>query len=666
MQTQQIINYRPDIDGIRALAIIFVIFFHAGFKFATSGFIGVDIFFVISGYLITQLIQNALINDNFSIINFYKRRIWRLQPAFIVFFITAIVMAFIFLLPLDLLDFIKSARKTSAFISNDYFANVLSDYFSSHSETMPFLHTWSLSIEWQFYLLLPISLSVLYRFFPKKNQQIIVLSLLCIVFALLTLYFSKKQPGLSYFIFLGRIVEFLTGSLASLCSLSSNKKHPAILNILGIFCLSILISIVPFGINRIGYPNALAFLPCICTAYLLVLGTNQQNLHISQLLSSKPLVFIGRVSYSWYLWHWLFLAFIFYQMEKSSPLTLSAAIIASFIIACLSWYFIEKPSKSFSRAPFIYAILLMLIPITLSLACSHFIKKNLGYPQRFNDELRNIYQIQSRYEAPKRPLCVTGKIKPFNADCEVGALSPSAKRAFVIGDSYSNHYWNFFDVLGKQANIDFLFQSVSSCLALPDIKLYDWSVHQGKVYSACEQLVQQYYQKIEQDHFDYVVIGQFWGNYDGVHVINQLNDAQSIEASRQRIEKALNHAMQIITKSGATPVLVKSITHMKEDTISCFFKHIKRRTNYDPIECMTKSDGDSSSNQWYDKIFNKLKIKYPSLIIIDPKMVQCRDDLCPADIDGIPVYRDSGHLTDYAAYRFAQVYLQQFRNPFLG
>jgi peptidoglycan/LPS O-acetylase OafA/YrhL len=665
MNNQHQASYRPDIDGLRALAIISVVFFHAGFKYFCSGFIGVDIFFVISGYLITSIIGQSLKNNKFSLIEFYKRRIWRLQPAFIMFFISALVLSMIFLLPVDLIDFIKSARKTSVFISNIYFSQVLADYFSANSEMMPMLHTWSLSVEWQFYLLLPLVLYNIYKFISPR-YQLIILNLLCVGFVTLAAYHSKTEPGLSYFQLSNRIFEFLIGAIASYISLPKHLYKNVIINALGLLALGILLAIFPVSLERLGYPNINALLPCFCVAYLLVLGQASPEHTVTRILSSKPLVFIGLISYSWYLWHWLFLAILHYRYQQASVLQSLSVIFISGIMAYISWRFIERPTKTFSQYSFQYAALLMVLPILLGYSMAYLINHHQGYPGRFNQELNQIYQGLAKYDAPKRNQCVFGKIVDFNHDCWVGSSLSHAKKAFVIGDSFSNHYWGFLDVLGKNAETAFLFQSVSSCLILPNIKLYDWSVHKGKVYEACEVLTAKYYQKIQEEHFDYVVIGQLWTNYYTTHIIEHINDPRSLELTKQRIAKALDQALEIISKSGATPVIMNSTAQMGNNIVQCFYRHIINHTKYQAQECITESDAHSEAYLWYHQLFRKMKQKYPDLILISPRLVQCNNGMCPADIDGIPVFRDSGHITDYASYRFGEQYLKRYKNPFLN
>ncbi|SCY78572.1 acyltransferase family protein, partial [Legionella micdadei] len=144
-------KYRPDVDGLRAVAILFVLFFHSGLKLFPSGFVGVDLFFVISGFLITSIIHESIQNNHFSFIEFYNRRLWRLQPVFICLLVVVTLLALLFYLPDDLVQYAKSARKTSIFTSNSYFSRVTTGYFAADSNQLPLLHTWSLSIEWQCY-----------------------------------------------------------------------------------------------------------------------------------------------------------------------------------------------------------------------------------------------------------------------------------------------------------------------------------------------------------------------------------------------------------------------------------------------------------------------------------------------------------------------------------
>lgn len=641
-------KYRADIDGLRAIAIMFVLFFHAGFKLFPSGFIGVDIFFVISGFLITSIIFNSLENNHFSFIDFYNRRLWRLQPIFICLLVSTLLLTLIFYLPEDLIQYSKSARKTSLFLANTFFERATKGYFSPNANQLPLLHSWSLSIEWQCYLILPVMLYGFYRAVNKKHIAKITY-LLTLFFLILALFFSTKEPVKNYYQLSSRIFEFLIGSCIVFRQkqFSLNKYLVESLNALAV--VSIFYIAMSTDIN-VGFPNWYAVILCCATGILILLGGNYPKTILTRLLCVKPLVFIGLISYSLYIWHWPVLVFIRYlKIDETTPV-LGGAFFLVFVIAYLSWRFIEKPARKFHSMGFAYSLIyLCLLPIVLIHLGNYAIKKHDGYPQRFKEMARIDKQLK-RFSYPLRPLCLQDKSVEINTNCMLGSKTPNSRTAFMFGDSHANHLWGFMDALGHKSNISILTHTTAACLALPGVDQYDWN---KEVYTACHEQIKRYYNLIQNNHYDFVILGQNWDGY----LSGKLITHESVASTQKQIEKALDNGLQIIISSGATPVLLKTI--VVNNSYNCFFNHIKLRKKYDPKEC----DFTMQSN-WQDDLFSHLQSKYPQLIIIDPKLVQCIDGRCNAEINGIPVFRDSGHITDYASYHFAARYLQLFHNPF--
>ncbi|MCE0721636.1 MULTISPECIES: acyltransferase family protein [Legionella] len=652
-------KYRPDIDGLRAIAIILILIYHGGFSFFPSGFIGVDIFFVISGFLITCTIHESLKEDSFSFLNFYNRRLWRLQPVFVCLLFLTTALTLLFFLPDDLIQYSRSARKTSLFLSNLFFDKTTTGYFSQDTHQIPLLHTWSLSIEWQCYLLLPCLIYCLYRFSPNKYLIPFLAGLTCIAF-LGSLYNAKNLPSHTYYLFSSRIFEFLIGSCIAFIPMTFFSANKYFLNLIGGLALISLLCLASFNPVITGYPNHYAFIVCMATGFLIAIGACSPKNIWSQLFSSKPLVFIGLLSYSLYIWHWVIFSVLRYQSIGETPFVLFAAFGLTFVLAYLSWRFIEKPSKRWKKIHFRYTfVFLLLAPILAFHLSDYVIKKNQGFPQRFNKELLTVYQQLEQYKNPQRALCVTDSRDEINMQCIVGSKKPDSRHALMIGDSFANHYWGFVDVLGQAGHVSILSQTVSSCLTLPDMYLYDWWHFKKQVYSLCHELTRKYYQMIQNNHYDYVIIGQVWANYLSANIINNLNDPRSLLLTQERLEKALDKALSIIINSGAKPVLIQSTALMQNNFHDCFFKHIKLRKSYNSHEC----EFTYYEDQWFNKLFSKMKSKYPQLIIIDPKKVQCEQNTCKADINGIPIYRDVGHITDYASYQLGMLYLQKFPNP---
>lgn len=654
-------RYRADIDGLRAIAIILVLIYHGGFSLFPAGFIGVDVFFVISGFLITTIIHESLRKEHFSVLGFYNRRLWRLQPVFICCLLVTTLLAVLFFLPDDLIQYSKSARKTSLFLANVYFNKATTGYFSPDTQQLPLLHTWSLAIEWQCYLILPLVMYALHRLF--RNYLMVIVCLLTVVCFSLCLHYSKTQPAQTYYQLPSRIFEFLIGSCIALMPMKEVVINKRVLNVAGGLALILIFYFASIDHLLLGYPNWYAFFVCIATGFLLALGKFSPAQSCVKLLSLKPLVFIGLLSYSLYIWHWPVFALLRYYSVAEIPTVLLTAYGLIFVVAYLSWKYIEQPARRFKTMQFPYTLMsLLLVPIVFIHLCAYLITSHNGLPSRFNKELVFIYQQLQHYASAQRPRCMSGDIGEINPQCLLGATQQNSKTGLMIGDSFSNHYWGFMDTLGQNANVSILAQGISSCIVLPGIYLYNWWHYKNQLYLHCYEQTQKYYRMIQENHYDYVIIGQLWSNYIDDNIINKPGDERSLALTKQRLEIALDTALALITASGAKPVLINTSALMQKNFHDCFFRHIKLRQPYDPKQCDFKLIS-SYSDQWFDQLFNKMKIKYPQLILLDPKKVQCADGLCKADINGIPVYRDVGHISDYASYHLGQRYLKEFHNP---
>jgi len=658
-------RYRPDIDGLRAIAILFVLFFHSGLKVIPSGFVGVDIFFVISGFLITSIIHQSLQDNNFSFTQFYSRRLWRLQPVFICLIVMTMLLTLLFYLPDDLIQYFKSARKTSLFISNQFFERITSGYFGVNTKQLPLLHTWSLSVEWQCYLILPIVICVLNRIFAKKNMFKVVCLFALLSFCL-SWYLSLHYPAKTYYQFSSRFFEFLIGSCVALSPqrFSINKY---VLNVIGLSAIVAIFYIATRSEISLGFPNWYALALCAATAVLIAVGEYNPKSVFTQLLSLKPVVFIGLLSYSLYIWHWPIFTIIHYQDIEATNSIIILAFCLTFILAYLSWRFIEKPARKFNTINFAYTLVFLLaIPIGITHLTDYYIKQYKGYPQRFNNEVVRIYDQLKRYENPQRTMCLQKLNTEVRSDCKLGSKQANSRTGFMIGDSFSNHSWLFMDTLARQANVSVLAHATASCLALPGIFLYEWYA-KNEVYKECFEQTSRYYNMIKANHYDYVIIGEAWKGYLGDKIINNLNDKRSLQLTKERITIALDQAVQIIIASGAKPVLIKATAVAKQNLHDCFFAHVKRRRNYNPAQCNfnLQETEDQSEEDWLNNLFLNMKNKYSQLIILDPKKVQCPNGQCRADIDGVPAFRDEGHLTDYASYQLAKRYLHQYSNPLI-
>ena len=342
-------QYRQEIDGLRALAVLSVILFHADFSFFSGGFIGVDIFFVISGYLITTLIIDELESDNFSLIQFYERRARRILPALFFVMMLCIPFAWALLPPYELKSFSKSLIATSLFASNFFFWKD-GGYFETTSELKPLLHTWSLAVEEQYYLFFPPFLILFWKF--RKHwliSTILIVSVLSLVAAQIL---STYKPVFNFFLLPTRIWELAIGTIIGI---QLNHKHRIsypttyrqLLSIVGF--IAILVSAISFS-KETPYPSLYTLVPTAGAALILVFA--DRNTFIGSFLAFRPLVFIGLMSYSLYLWHQPILAFAkYYLIVLGFDLT-ALALVGIFFISYSTWKYVETPfrkSQLFSR-----------------------------------------------------------------------------------------------------------------------------------------------------------------------------------------------------------------------------------------------------------------------------------------------------------------------------
>lgn len=294
-------KYRSEIDGLRALAVLPVIFFHAGFEIFSGGFIGVDIFFVISGYLITWIILDELAEGKFSIARFYERRARRILPALLCVMLVCVPFAWFWMLPSQYMDFSRSLIAVVLFISNISFWRE-SGYFAAAAEEKPLLHTWSLAVEEQFYVLFPIALMLLWRF-GKRSLLSLIIAVAIISFGLCE-FASRYYPIANFFLIPMRAWELFIGAICAFIHKESAQKKDNLLSLLGLVCI---IGAIFTYDEQMPLPSAYTAIPVIGTALIIVYGT--AGSWVARLLSLRMFVVIGLVSYSAYLWHQPLFAF---------------------------------------------------------------------------------------------------------------------------------------------------------------------------------------------------------------------------------------------------------------------------------------------------------------------------------------------------------------------
>jgi peptidoglycan/LPS O-acetylase OafA/YrhL len=338
-------DYRADIDGLRGIAVAAVVAYHLGLPFASGGFVGVDVFFVLSGFLITRIIADELRAGTFSIARFYERRIRRIVPALVFVCALTTAAAVAFLLPDELQRYASSLLAATFSISNIWFL-VHSGYFDAKSGTQPLLHTWSLGIEEQFYIVFPLLLIAIYRWWPRALAKVVWLGFAASLAA--SIVFLPGHPLETFFLLHSRAWELLAGSIVALGLVPRPASRLQSEAAAAAGVVAIVVSIFAYT-SKTPFPGVAALLPCIGTAAAIWAGEGRRE-HgtptTARLLSIRPLVLLGLISYSLYLWHWPLIVFTkLATSDRLDGVQQLALVVAAISLASATWYFVEQPFR---------------------------------------------------------------------------------------------------------------------------------------------------------------------------------------------------------------------------------------------------------------------------------------------------------------------------------
>ncbi|MET1756678.1 acyltransferase family protein [Novosphingobium sp. RD2P27] len=425
--------YRADIDGLRALAVIAVVFYHAQPSLAPGGFVGVDVFFVISGYLITRLLDREILEGRFSLVHFYERRVRRILPAlFAMLAVTAVVSALL-LIPSDFRAFGRNAVGAALFVSN-FFLWMQGSYFEG-AEARPLLHTWSLAIEEQFYLFFPLVLAGLRREWPTRVVPVVagLAAFSCVAGALVL----SHSPTAAFYLPQYRIWELLCGSLLALGAVPAWPN--ATVRELGAASGICMILAATFGFSEgMPFPGFAALLPCLGAALIIHAGSSGQT-RVGRLLAAKPMVAVGLISYSVYLWHWpLIVFFIYYNIDNPTLLQSLGLIALSFVLGALSWRYVERPfrqSPPRSSRTEIRMFTAAVGSIAAVFALGSVIYLARGFPQRFPEKVRVLSAYAGSQNALADECSSTGLQLMRSSPCTIG--NPASASVFLWGDSHA-------------------------------------------------------------------------------------------------------------------------------------------------------------------------------------------------------------------------------------
>ncbi len=600
-------SIRLDVQGLRAVAVLAVLLYHANSGWLKAGFVGVDVFFVISGFIITALLTER--SEKIDLATFYISRIKRIFPAYFTMMVTVCALSTVLFLPADFSFFQESLRSSALFFSNHYFAG-FGSYFAPRADELPLLHTWSLAIEMQFYLFFPLILVCV-----PKRFHLAAFALLAVGLFGWSAYssFGAAQAA-QYFSLVARTPEFMVGAAVAL--LMRQRELPIVLA--SVFGLggAILLIWAFVAIDKQHFPGFWAVVPCVGAGLLIAARRGPVN----SLLATKPLVWVGGISYSLYLWHWPILAFIRYYtgQYELTPGWLLTFVASAFLLSWLSYRFIETPARNATG-------MLHQVP-RWGLALASVVLMVWGGP-RVNASLVAPLPVELTRYAPPELIChgtQVGECKRGKPQAEVSVL--------VLGDSHAAQLNYFFDQVGQEQGVAYRVLTASSCVPIPG---FDLERLPGWAQKPCRAQIEAVARELPK--VDRVIIVGMW----------------QYQMQSPVFAKALADFLQDIANARKQVVVLAQVPMFETDV-----QRVRRFTEIGLPAPLTLNREWQSANQQVKSIVDRTPgVRY--LDFSDSSFFAA----APYQ-QGLLIYRDSHHLNEVGATRYGHFAAGQLQRAF--
>lgn len=654
------IGYRSDIDGLRFIAVGSVVLFHAGLGSMSGGFVGVDIFFVISGYLISAGLFKDAETQGISIARFYERRIKRIIPAYGAVILAALLAGLFLLLPSELTDLGKSALAATLFVANIHFWTG-AGYFSGDPLSHPLLHLWSLAVEEQFYIVWPVAVLLLYRLGLARWRVPMIVATLVITLAASQLMLGYSAKTAFYMAPL-RAWELLTGALLA-CGHWPRLKSGWIAHTIGAAALVLILVPIFTYTQATQFPGVAAIPSCLGTA-LAIYRDERHPSFLARLLSHKIPVFIGTISYSLYIWHWPILSFAWIARGSlpTGP-ALWALLALTLAVSALSWRFIEQPfrTRRQSRPPAQSrpdrtrrtlalggAALTMLAVFTGSMVALH------GLPGRLPPQAARIDSIV-RAPYATRDGCVFSDRVPADAGprCFASADHTPGAKIVLWGDSFAGQHIKTIEQQFQTAGQNVVSVIATGCSPLPGTGQY---FGKGRADTRCERMNSAILDQLQNRHdIRGVIIAGRWSNLYGLQApggafdptARFLTDAnhphRSLNSSLGAMEASLDQTLTILRARNIAVALLREPPRYPQAVQPCIARALWHSLS--PDRCAITTIDEDKFRGPINAIFTHLATKHPDVTIFDPAPHLCPDGQCRGFRDGILLTHDLEHLT---------------------
>jgi peptidoglycan/LPS O-acetylase OafA/YrhL len=668
--------YRPDIDGLRAVAILGVVAYHLGLPFISGGFTGVDVFFVISGYLITQLLVRQIAKTGrLSLTEFYARRMRRLLPALSVVILTTLIFGAFLVPPTgDRRQLAESALSALAFVANQYFLTHTLGYFDGPSELKPLLHLWSLSVEEQFYIIWPIALILVTRLALHSDRVLwfrITIAVITMLSFSLSVWLVQTNMSAAFFISPSRAWELGIGALLSLWTPRLGESSAPVGRAASWAGTALIAGAYTLIEPSTAFPGKAALLPVLGTGLLIFGNTLAPASLPARLLTSKPMVSIGALSYAWYLWHWPLISFARTQRLMAPNMLVDTAFaLAALGLAAFTLRFVENPirygtalrGRTNAAVVRLGATAIMLVA---AVAAAVFLWDVHG-PKSVRDQLA--LQVAQDRPGAQFERCLFSREEPLHhlatGDCRFGDSMPAISLA-LWGDSHAMAWAPMLSSLQTNGGPVFKLYSMASCQPLLG------SPAPGMPHDFCAEFNENTYREIitlKAQGLQGVVLSGRWvtlrhpsiSRYDtppehaGIRsFIRQIRSKRvhSNVAPTDMLATGLAATARALTESGLRVLILLDPPEERQPIPACVFVHFP-----DIARCgISRAEYDQYTSD-VRKTVSDLPARFPGVRVIDPTNQFCDETQCPPFFQGSPTLFDDDHISSSAARSLAPAY----------
>lgn len=654
-------KYRRDIDGLRAIAVASVVLYHAGVPSLRGGYVGVDVFFVISGYLITKYVDQKICDNKFSIAEFYERRVRRIMPALFFLLIVSLILGYFALLPDELYKFSKGEVATTLFAPNIFFYRE-SGYFDVSARMKPLLHMWSLGVEEQFYIFLPLTMILASRGGRRGILATLYAGLAGSLF--LSVWAVKSQPDAAFYLVPFRAWELLLGSLIGV------RAFPRIANSLirnTLTAMGVVLVLVSFFLYSpdTPFPGMAALLPCLGTG-LVIYGNEAGPTVAGWLLSWRPIVGLGLISYSLYLWHWLLL--VFGEQFAGRPLTAAETalvVLLSLAAAIASWKFVEQPFRKrtvCASRPALFSTCAGAAVVIVAIAAVGVATG--GLPQRV--PLQAVQYDSGKTDRDAELSACETSVESIHKGklCSLGSQKPGAIDFVVWGDSHADAIAPAFRALANETHTNGWLASRPTCSPLLGVERISRGV------SRCERFNDAVISAIEQHDVRTVfLVGRWeldalgptsWETSEGFRGV-VLRDAYSKETSqaqtRAAFERGITRTLARLNRDHRSVTLVMDVPNTAIDTPVFLAKSAMSGSIGPEVRIDVVAHGGRVGS--VDDSLVRLSQEWHAQTI-DPKLSLCSGSECLVAKNGKSLYRDDHHLSVFGALQLVDLIRPSF------